>query len=94
MHDPMLAAYPGASTLVRVAVAACFLNCARYIHEHVRVSESPYVPDAVGCQAFPSWKRIDMLQEVLPTKDMRRTDAEGGEITFEEYVGKVMDQSS
>ena len=35
-----------------------------------------------------------MLQDVLPTKDMGRTDTEGGEITFEEYVGKVMDQSS
>ena len=53
MHDPMLAAYPGASTLVRLAVTACFLNCARYIHEHVRVSDSPYVPEPWGTNLSP-----------------------------------------
>ncbi|KEP70631.1 pyridoxamine 5'-phosphate oxidase [Thioclava dalianensis] len=94
-EDPdLLAAFPGANLMVRVDVTACFLNCARYIHKHVRVSDSPYVPDAEGQQPFPSWKRIDMLQEVLPAKDMGRTEAEGGEITFEDYVGKVMDGSS
>ncbi len=90
----LLAAFPGANLLVRVDVTACFLNCARYIHKHTRVADSPYLPDAHGQQPFPSWKRIDMLQDVLPAKDMGRTEAEGGEITFDDYVGKVMDGSS
>lgn len=80
--------------MVRVEVTGCFLNCARYIHKHVRVSESPYVPDAAGQQPFPSWKRIDMLQDVLPPRDKGRTEAEGGEITFDDYMGKVMDGTS
>ena len=80
--------------MVRVEVTGCFLNCARYIHKHVRVSESPYVPDAEGQQPFPSWKRIDMLQDVLPPRDKGRTEAEGGEITFDDYMGKVMDGTS
>ncbi len=92
--DPLLAHFPGANMLVRVHVTACFLNCARYIHKHVRQSASPYVPDEKGNQPFPSWKRIDMLQPVLPSRDKGRTEAEGGEITFADYVGKVMDGTS
>ena len=92
--DPLLADYPGANLLVRVEVTACFLNCARYIHKHTRVAASPYVPDEAGQQPFPSWKRIDMLQPVLPTRDQGRTEAEGGVITFDDYVGKVMDGTS
>lgn len=92
--DPMMSLFPGANMLVRVHVTACFLNCARYIHKHVRISDSPYVPDAQGNQPFPSWKRIDMLQDVLPARDTGRTEAEGGEITFADYVGKVMDGTS
>ncbi|WP_217626450.1 hypothetical protein [Alloyangia pacifica] len=52
------------------------------------------MPDAEGQQPFPSWKRIDMLQDVLPPRDKGRTEAEGGEITFDDYMGKVMDGTS
>jgi len=88
--DPALADYPGAKMIVRVDVTSCFLNCARYIHKHTRVSASPYVPDETGEQPHPSWKRIDLVQESLPEAARERTAAEGGTITFEEYVEKLV----
>jgi len=88
--DPALSDYPGAKMIVRVDVTSCFLNCARYIHKHTRVSASPYVPDEKGEQPHPSWKRIDMVQESLPETARARTAAEGGTITFEEYVEKLV----
>lgn len=92
--DELMAEFPGANMLIRIEVTACFLNCARYIHKHERLSDSPYVPTADGQQPFPSWKRIDLLQDALPTKDQGRTEAEGGTITFEDYVGKVIEGTS
>lgn len=93
-NDPEIENYPGANMMVRVDVTACFLNCARYIHKHERVSQSPYVPDAKGAQPYPSWKRIDMVQDALPGKDAGRAEAEGGTITFDGYVEKLMQGKS
>lgn len=88
--DPELAGYPGANLIVRVKVTSCFLNCARYIHKHRRVAESPYVPDENGIQPYPSWKRIDVVQESLPEKDAGKAESEGGVITFDDYVDKLV----
>lgn len=87
--DRAMARYPGANLLVRVALESVFLNCARYVHKHERVERSPYVPDADGSQPYPSWKRIDGVQDALPARDRGRAEAEGGTIGFEEYVEKV-----
>lgn len=87
--DPAMGRYPGANLLVRVAVESVFLNCARYVHKHERVERSPYVPAPDGSQPYPSWKRIDAVQDALPARDRGRAEAEGGTIGFEEYVGKV-----
>ena len=87
--DPLLAKYPGAQLLVRAKVDKVFLNCARLIHKHQRVSASPYVPDKDGRTPFPAWKRIDVVQDALPPKDQGRASAEGGVITQEEYGAKL-----
>jgi len=87
--DPLLAKYPGAQLLVRAKVDKVFLNCARLIHKHQRVSASPYVPDKDGHTPFPAWKRIDVVQDALPPKDQGRATAEGGVITQEEYGAKL-----
>lgn len=92
--DPELERYPGANMIVRVAVDAVFLNCARYIHKHTRVEASPYVPEGDGSQPYPSWKRIDALQDTLPERDRGRAEAEGGTITFEDYAEKVQSGTS
>lgn len=87
--DPLLERYPGALTLVRATVDRVFLNCARYIHKHQRVSTSPYVPDETGGQPYPSWKRIDLVQDALRPADQGRADEEGGIITMDDYGQKL-----
>ena len=78
--------FPGANLVVEVQVSACFVNCARYIHKHTRLETSPYVPDDEGDQPFPSWKRIDGFQDVLPKTDQGRADDSGGLISAEDYA--------
>jgi len=87
--DPLMAKYPGAQLLVRAKVEKVFLNCARLIHKHNRVSPSPYVPDENGSTPFPTWKRIDVVQDALAPKDIGRAAGEGGVITEEEYGAKL-----
>ncbi|MEM8653220.1 MAG: pyridoxamine 5'-phosphate oxidase family protein [Pseudomonadota bacterium] len=85
-----LARFPGANLVARVAVASCFLNCARYIHKHERIAASPYVPDDKGQQPHPSWKRIDAVQPTLTDEERQRTAEAGGPITPDDYVEKLM----
>ena len=87
--DPLMAKYPGAQLLVRAKVEKVFLNCARLIHKHNRVSSSPYVPDENGSTPFPAWKRIDVVQDALTPQDIGRAAGEGGVITEEEYGAKL-----
>jgi len=87
-----LAHFPGAQTIVVLEVEKVFTNCARYIHPHQRVASSPYVPDEDGAAPIPSWKRLDLVQPVLPAADRA---AVGGEvITGEEYVRRLADGTS
>jgi predicted pyridoxine 5'-phosphate oxidase superfamily flavin-nucleotide-binding protein len=88
--DELLDEYPGAIGIVRAHVDRVFLNCARYIHTHERVSASPYVPDAAGDQPYPAWKRIDGLQDALHPDDQGKVEAAGGVITEAEYGAKLM----
>ena len=87
--DPLLERYPGALALVRAEVDTVFVNCARYIHKHRRMAPSPYVPDNEGNQPYPSWKRIDLIQDALPPDDQGRADVEGGTITIDEYAARL-----
>jgi uncharacterized protein len=87
--DPLMAKYPGAQLLVRATIDKVFLNCARLIHKHQRVSTSPYVPDAKGQTPLPAWKRIDLVHDALPSKDRDRIARAGGVITQEEYGRKL-----
>jgi uncharacterized protein len=87
--DPLLDRYPGALLIVRGRVDQVFINCARYVHRHTRVAASPYVPDSEGNQPFPSWKRIDAMQDVLPGRDQGRAEASGGLIDGAEYAARL-----
>lgn len=35
------------------------------------------------------WKRIDLLQDVLPAKDVGQAEKAGGTISIEEWFGNV-----
>jgi predicted pyridoxine 5'-phosphate oxidase superfamily flavin-nucleotide-binding protein len=89
-NDELMASYPGALLICRVAVTSVFINCARYIHKHTRVETSRYVPDVNGDQPVASWKRIDGLQDVLPASDLAQVADAGGVITDREYGANLL----
>jgi predicted pyridoxine 5'-phosphate oxidase superfamily flavin-nucleotide-binding protein len=87
-QDSLLAGYPGADLVVRVAVSRIFVNCSRYVHQYRRVKPSRYVPRAECETPFAEWKRIDLVQDALPPRDAGRTAKAGGTITVEEYEAR------
>jgi predicted pyridoxine 5'-phosphate oxidase superfamily flavin-nucleotide-binding protein len=67
--DPLLAEFPEAQFVVRVAVREVFPNCPRYIHRRTLVQRSEFVPRA-GCETpVPDWKRSPLAEGVLPAGD-------------------------
>lgn len=74
-EDPLLAGWPGAELVVRVAIERLWPNCPRYIHRHRRVEASPYVPDARGAAPVPEWKTFDFVRDVLPARDVEAVEA-------------------
>jgi predicted pyridoxine 5'-phosphate oxidase superfamily flavin-nucleotide-binding protein len=90
-EDPMLDDYPGADLLVRATIVDAFVNCPRYIAPHGGTEPSRYVPDVAGRAPLPGWKKVDLLQDVLPERDRGRADEEGGTITVDEYDRRLAD---
>ncbi len=70
--DPLIAEYPEAQFVVRVAVTEIFLNCPRYIPKFQRIAASPFVPVADRETPFPNWKQIDFVRDTLPQKDRQK----------------------
>lgn len=70
--DPMLAAYPDAQLIVRVAVTHVFPNCPRYIHKYALVERSAFIPEAGCATPVPNWKKSDWAKDVLPHSDPAR----------------------
>lgn len=88
-NDPLLAEYPEADLIVRVAISNLFVNCPRYIHRYQKLGSSVYVPKA-GCVTPPAkWKRIDAFSDALPARDVAPVAAAGEPITFEAYMADV-----
>ncbi len=83
--DALLASYPEAELLVRIAVDRVFVNCPRYVHRYKRVEASPYVPREGQATPLAPWKRIDGMQDVLPAGNQAKVAAAGGPITSDEY---------
>ncbi|HME80949.1 MAG TPA: pyridoxamine 5'-phosphate oxidase family protein [Candidatus Eremiobacteraceae bacterium] len=69
LDDPLLAAYPEAQFIVRVAVRELFPNCGRYIHTMKLVERSRFVPHADTATPIPDWKRRDFAKDVLAAHD-------------------------
>lgn len=73
-HDELLASYPGAQFIVRVAATQVFPNCPRYIHRMALVERSRFVPRADQETPVPDWKRADWACDVLPAGDPAADD--------------------
>ena len=67
--EPLLAEYPEAQLVVRVAATEVFPNCPRYIHEYKLVAHSRFVPKSECDTPAPQWKRNEWARDVLPEGD-------------------------
>lgn len=69
LEDKLIAYWPEAKLVVRVAVRETFPNCPRYIHKMTLAEESGFVPKT-GCPTpAPAWKRLEIVSDVLPVAD-------------------------
>lgn len=76
--DPeVLARWPGADLVARVAVTGLWVNCPRYVHRYRRIENSRYVPDGDGDAPLAGWKRIDNMQDVLPADEAEEARRQG-----------------
>ncbi|MDB2705589.1 pyridoxamine 5'-phosphate oxidase family protein [Pseudomonadota bacterium] len=87
--DELMAEYKEAELIVRVKLTKMWINCPRYVHKYELKELSHYVPGQKEETPLAGWKRVDLVQDVLPTKDEGRPEKEGGIITIEEWVGNV-----
>ena len=89
LDDPLTSQFHEAELVVRVNVSTIWINCPRYVHRYQKVDPSRYVPRAAGETPLAEWKRIDMLQDVLPPKDHGRIEKAGGTISMQEWADKA-----
>jgi hypothetical protein len=90
VHDgPLLESYPGADLVVVATITQTFVNCPRYITKQASSEPAPHVPDANGEAPLAEWKKIDLLQDVLPKRFQNLAEGAGGTITVDEYDEKV-----
>ena len=75
--DPSMGEHTGAQYLVRIDVAKVWVNCPRYIHKYSKGEQSRYVPRTGSETPLASWKRLEMVQDVLTPEDLARVEAEG-----------------
>jgi predicted pyridoxine 5'-phosphate oxidase superfamily flavin-nucleotide-binding protein len=87
-EDPLLASYVDADMIVRVTVSEMWKNCPRYIHRYKKLEPSTYVPRETCETPMPDWKRLDMLQPILPAKDQGKAEKQGGLLTIEELQAR------
>ncbi len=87
--DPLIGEYKEVKFMVRVKVDAVWINCPRYVHRMQKVKESRYVPREDAQTPLAGWKRIDIVQGVLPARDKGRAEKEGGTITVEEWFAMI-----
>jgi predicted pyridoxine 5'-phosphate oxidase superfamily flavin-nucleotide-binding protein len=67
--DPLLAEYPEAQFIWRVAATQVFPNCPRYIHHYQLVERSRFVPRDECRTPAPAWKTREWARDVLKPGD-------------------------
>lgn len=86
--DPLMVEYKEADYIVRVKLSEFWQNCPRYIHQMTKVRDSRYVPRMDCDTPLAGWKRLDLVQDVILTKDLQQAEVEGL-INIEEWVDKI-----
>jgi len=84
----LLELYKEADFVVTVKLYELWQNCPRYIPKYEKVRDSRYVPRADCETPLAEWKRVDLLQDVLPPDDLAKVQAKGT-IDIMEWVSKI-----
>ncbi len=84
----LISEWPEAKYLVTVETTKVWVNCPRYIHKYTRVEQSKYVPVCDKPTPLAKWKRLDMVQDVLPEADRKAAEA-GGIMPLDQYEEEV-----
>jgi len=85
----LLVTFKEAQLVIKVTVDKVFVNCPRYIHKYKKESLSRYVPREEAETPLATWKRIDLMQDVLPERDASKVEGAGGTMPIEEWFEKV-----
>ena len=89
-RDPeLVGSYKEAQMVVKITVNQIFQNCPRYIHRYQRLSQSRYIPKDDQETPMATWKRIDLMQDVIPEADRAKVASSGGTMPIEEWFEKV-----
>ena len=85
--------FPGSELVVKCTLHELWQNCPRYIHRYKRITQSRYTPDADGNSPLAEWKRIDLLEDVLPQNDKDKV-RDAGKIGINDWLEKVKSGAS
>ena len=69
--DPLLAQFPGAVFVVRVAAELIFPNCPRYLHKMKLLEHSGYAPRPQYEPPVPAWKTFEEFHDALPARNRK-----------------------
>lgn len=87
--DPaLLAQYKEADFVVTVKLSELWQNCPRYIPKYEKVRDSRYVPREHCETPLAEWKRLDLVQDILPATDLQKVE-KLGTIHIEEWIEKI-----
>jgi len=81
--------FPGAELVVRVELSELWQNCPRYVHRYQKLQPSRYVPRSDCVTPLATWKRVDLVQDVLTAPDAARA-ADAGTLGIEDWMAKVV----
>ena len=87
-ESPLIGEWTGAKYIVTVGIDRVWVNCPRYVHRYQRVGQSKYVPVAEKETPLASWKRLDLVQDVIQPSERAQAEKEGI-LTLPEYEQKV-----
>ena len=84
----MMTHYKEADLIVRVQLSELWQNCPRYVHRYQKENPSRYVPREACETPLAEWKRMDLIQDVLPARDAAKVQALGT-LSATEWMDKV-----
>ena len=84
--DELMSEFHESQLVVRVKITELWQNCPRYIHKHQKIETSQYVPQIDEETPMPAWKKVDLLQEVLPPSDHGKAEKQGGTLSIHQLM--------